>query len=69
MILKMIFLSWWITQVFENLWKMWEKNRDIKLAKTERRRKYFAPEPNYYTTTFFTKNLLAIEIKKRNTVD
>ena len=51
-------------QVLENIWKMWEKNRDIKLAMTERRRKYFAPEPNYYTKTFFTKNLLAIEIKK-----
>ena len=40
------------------------KNRDIKLVTTERRRNYLVIEPNYYTTKFFTKNLLAIEMKK-----
>ena len=36
------------------------KHRDIKLAITERRRKYLVPGPNYHTTKFFTENLLAI---------
>ena len=40
------------------------KNRDIKLVTTERRRNYLVSEPNYHTTKFFIKNLLAIEMKK-----
>ena len=40
------------------------KNRDIKLVTTERRRNYLVIEPNYYTAKLFTKNLLAIEMKK-----
>ena len=40
------------------------KHRDIKLV-TERRRNYLVSEPNYRTTKFFTKKLLAIEIKKQ----
>ena len=40
------------------------KHRDIKLVSTERRRNYLVSEPNYHTTMFFTKNLLAIEMKK-----
>ena len=40
------------------------KHRDIKLITTERRRNYLVSEPNYHTTKFFTKNLLAIEMKK-----
>ena len=39
------------------------KDRDIKLATTERRRNYSVSEPNYHTTKFFTGNLLAIERK------
>ena len=34
------------------------KHRDIKLVTTGRR-SYFVSEPNYYTTNFFTKHLLA----------
>ena len=41
------------------------KHRDIKLVTTERKRKYLVSEPNYHTTKFFTKNLLAIEMKKK----
>ena len=41
------------------------KHRDIKLVTAERRRNYLVSEPNYHTTKFFTKNLLAIEIKKQ----
>ena len=40
------------------------KYRDIKLVTTERRRNYLVLEPNYHTTKFFTKNLLATESKK-----
>ena len=39
------------------------KDRDIKLAPTERRRNYSVSGPNYHTTKFFTGNLLAIERK------
>ena len=52
-------------QFLEKLWKMWE-NRDIKLVTTERRSNYLVSEPNYHTTKFFTENLLAIEMKKKN---
>ena len=41
------------------------KHRDIKLVTTERRRNYLVSEPNFHTTTFFTENLLAIEMKKQ----
>ena len=40
------------------------KDRHTKLATTERGRNYLMSEQNYYTTKFFTENLLAIEIKK-----
>ena len=41
------------------------KNRDIKLVTTERRGNYLISEPNDHTTKFFTENLLAIEMKKK----
>ena len=40
------------------------KRRDINLLTTERRRNYLVSKPNYHTTNFFTKNLLAIKMKK-----
>ena len=40
------------------------KHRDINLVKTERRTNYLVSEPNCNTATFFTENLLAIEMKK-----
>ena len=40
------------------------KNRDINLVTTRRRRNYLVSEPNYHTTKFCIKYLLAIEIKK-----
>ena len=40
------------------------KPGDIKLVTTEKRRNYFVSDPNYHTTTFFTENLLAIQMKK-----
>ena len=33
------------------------KHRDIKLARTERRRSYLVSEPNIHTENFFTENL------------
>ena len=41
------------------------KHRDIRLVTTERRRNYLVLEPNYHTTKFSQKNLLAIEMKKK----
>ena len=42
------------------------KNRNIKLVTTERRTNYLVPYPIFYNTKFFTKSLLAIEMKKKN---
>ena len=47
-------------KTMENL----RKDRNIKLATTERRINYFASEPNYHTTKFFTEHLLAIKMRK-----
>ena len=40
------------------------KDRGIKLV-----RNYLVPEPNYHTKNFFTQNLLAIKMKKRDTYE
>ena len=40
------------------------KHRDIKLVTTDKRRNQLASEPNYHTTKYFSKNLVAIEMKK-----
>ena len=40
------------------------KHRDIKLVTMEEKRMKLVSEPNYHTTKRFSKNLLAIEIKK-----
>ena len=40
------------------------KHRDIKLVTTDKRRNQLVLEPNYHTTKYFPKNLLAIEMKK-----
>ena len=40
------------------------KYREIKLVTTEKKRNYLVSEPNYQTTNFFAENLLAIEMKK-----
>ena len=39
------------------------KQRDIKLATTEKKSKWLVSESNYHTTKFYTENLLAIEMK------
>ena len=40
------------------------KHRDIKLVTTDKRRNQLACEPNYHTKKYFSKNLLAIQMKK-----
>ena len=50
--------------VFDKTIKSVRKHRDIKLLTTEIRRNYLVSEPNYYTTKYFTENLLAIEMSK-----
>ena len=40
------------------------KHRDIKLVTTEEKRIKLVSEPNYHRTKHFSKNLLAIEMKK-----
>ena len=44
------------------------KHRNAKLVTTEKRRNYLVSESNYHTTIFFTKNLLAIEMRKTQTL-
>ena len=39
--------------------------KHIKLVTKEKTRNYLVPEPNYHTTKFFTENILAIEMKKK----
>ena len=50
--------------IFRKTMENVRKHRDIKLVTTEKRRNYLVSEPKYYTTKFFTENLLAIEMKK-----
>ena len=40
------------------------KHRYIKLLATKTRKNHLVSEPNYYTTKFFTENLLTVEMKK-----
>ena len=63
-ILKKIFLKLMFHAVFRKSMENVKEQRDIKLVTTESRRKYLVSQPNYHTAKFFTKNLLAIEIKK-----
>ena len=50
--------------VFGKTTKNVGKHRDIKLVKMERRRNCLVSQPNFYTTNFFTENVLVIEMKK-----
>ena len=40
------------------------KHKDIKIVTTKRKRNYLVSEPKYHAKTFFTENLLAIEMEK-----
>ena len=50
--------------VFRKTMKNVRKHRDIKLVTTEEKRIKLVSEPNYHTTKYFSKDLLAIEMKK-----
>ena len=50
--------------VFRKTMENVRKHRDIKLVTTEEKRIKLVSEPNYHTTKHFSKNLLAIEMKK-----
>ena len=41
------------------------KHRDIKFVTADKIRKQLASEPNYHATKDFSKNLMAIEMKKK----
>ena len=55
--------------VFAKTMENVRKHGDIKLVTTERRRNYLVSEPNYHTIKLFTENLLAIEMKKKNSYE
>ena len=55
--------------VFEKTMENVRQHRDNKLVTTERRRNYLVSEPNCHNTKFFTKHLLAIEMKKKTNRD
>ena len=50
--------------VFGKTMKNVRKHRDIKLGATDKRSNELVSEPNYDTATYFSEDLLAIEIKK-----
>ena len=50
--------------VFRKIMANVRKHRDIKLVTTDKRRNQLASEPNYHTAKYFSKNLMAIEMKK-----
>ena len=50
--------------VFRKTMENVRKHRDIKLVTREEKRIKLVSEPNYHTKKHFSKNLLAIEMKK-----
>ena len=62
--LKKIFFKLMNNSVFGKTMENVRKHRDIKLVTTEEKRIKLVSEPNYHTTKHFSKNLLAIEMKK-----
>ena len=66
LVLKNVFFKLVNNAVFRKTMENVRKHRDIKVVTTERRRNYLVSEPSYYTTTFFTEKLLAIEMKTKN---
>ena len=50
--------------VFGKTMEKLRKHSDIKLITTERKRNYLVSKPIYHASKFFTKKLLAREMKK-----
>ena len=53
--------------VFEKTMENVRRHKDIKLVTTEKRRNYLVTEPNYRTAEFFSENVLAIKLTKKQT--
>ena len=51
--------------VFGKTMKNLRKHRDVKLVKTDQRRNQLVSEPNYDAIKWFSKNLVATEMKKK----
>ena len=64
MTLRKTFSRWWKISVFGKTMENVKKYGDIKLVTSGKRRNYSVSEPNFHTTTRFTENLLAEEIRK-----
>ena len=58
------FLKLMNNYVFGKTMENVRKHIDIKLVTTDRRISQLVSEPNYHTTKYFSKDLLAIEMKK-----
>ena len=54
--------------VFAKTMENVRKHRHITLVTTEWEKNYLVSGPNYHTTEFFIENLLAIEMKKTQTL-
>ena len=50
--------------VFGKIMENVRNHTDIKLVTTDEKRNKLVSEPNYHTAKYFSKNLLAIEMKK-----
>ena len=50
--------------VFGKTMKNVRNHRDIKLVATDKRRSVLASEPNYHSSTYISKDLLVMEMKK-----
>ena len=50
--------------VFEKIMENVRTHRDIKLVTTDKRRYQIAAEPNYHAPNYFSKALMAREMKK-----
>ena len=52
------------SSVFGKTMENVRKHRDITLVTTDKKKNQLVSEPNYHTVTFFSEDLLAIEMKK-----
>ena len=58
------FFKLMVNSVFGKTMENITKHKDIKLSTIDKRRNQIVSEPNYHTTKWLSKDLLAIEIKK-----
>ena len=67
MALKNIFFKMMKNLVFGKTIKNLTKHIDIKSVTTEKRKKYLVSKQNFHIVKSFSENLLAIEMKNKNT--